>query len=81
MNIQIKRCLVLNPTLGSQCKSLCMLLKRSTQTGFRNVFPLESAINYNCLPLRISLSNCLFSGVTDELTGKMKPFSLITSCN
>lgn len=44
-------------------------------------FPLENAINYNCLPLRISLSNCLFSGVTDELTGKMKHFSLITSCN
>lgn len=45
------------------------------------LFPLENAINYNCLPLRISLSNCLFSGVTDELTRKMKHFSLITSCN
>lgn len=45
------------------------------------LFPLEYAINYNCLPLRISLSNCLFSGVTDELTGKMKHFSLITSFN
>lgn len=44
-------------------------------------FPLENAINYNCLPIRISLSNCLFSGVTDELTGKMKHFSLITSCD
>lgn len=59
-----------------------MLLQRSPQAGFRNAFfALENATNYNCLPLKISLSNCLFSGVTAELTGKMKHFSLITSCN
>ena len=70
------------PHSCSQRKSLCMLLKRSPEMGFSNAFfLLENAINYNCLPLRISLSNCLFSGVTDELTGKMKHFGLITSCN
>lgn len=69
------------PHSCSQCKSLCMLLKRSPQQALGMLFPLENAINYNRLPLRISVSNCLSSGVTDELTGKMKHFSLITSCN
>lgn len=41
--------------------------------------PLRNVINYYCFPQRISLSDHLFSGVTDELTGKMKHFSLITS--
>lgn len=41
--------------------------------------PLRNVINYYCSPRRISLSDHLFSSVTDELTGKMKHLSLITS--
>jgi hypothetical protein len=83
MNIQVQSGLVLDPTLCSQCKSLGMLLKGSSQIdlGKTYFFLLENAINYYCLPPRVLLPNCLFSSVTDELSEKMKHFSLITNCN
>lgn len=43
--------------------------------------PLRNVINYYCFTKQISISDHLFSWVTDELTGKMKHLSLITSQN